>query len=300
MLYPLIRGVIFVTLLLLIGSRIAAWIVARSLSVAAPDLCTELTGRIARLPSVLSGVLVLLVLARGALQVLSFLDPGEPVTGELLRAALVEGTWGEAWRVQLVGASLLFAVTTFLPPNKPQWSSIPAMLIAVLIWAQSGMGHPAGNRWSGGTGRFLDMAHVFGAGTWLGTLGVLGLTVFPALRGESMIPQLARVVRDFSLAARIGVTLVIASGLIVAWTYTGPLATIPDSTWGRLLIAKLLVLIGVMALGWWNWRVVTPGLLAAQPGCTPRLRRAVSLELSLGLVMLAITAFLVATGLPNE
>jgi len=56
----------------------------------------------------------------------------------------------------------------------------------------------------------------------------------------------------------------------------------------------------VMALGWYNWRVVTPALEGAHATCRERLRRAVRLELLLGLVMLAITTMLVVSPLPGE
>jgi hypothetical protein len=45
---------------------------------------------------------------------------------------------------------------------------------------------------------------------------------------------------------------------------------------------------------------VTPALEIGSPGCERRLRRAVIAEMALTIVMLAITAVLVASALPGE
>ncbi len=78
------------------------------------------------------------------------------------------------------------------------------------------------------------------------------------------------------------------------------IAKIPESTWGKLLMLKLALMLGVLALGWYNWRVVTPALDGVDANARQRLRFAVRFELLLGIAMLIVTAFLVASALPGE
>ena len=54
----------------------------------------------------------------------------------------------------------------------------------------------------------------------------------------------------------------------------------------------------LMALGWWNWRRITPSLTAGTPAAATSLRRAIAAELLLGAVALALTAWLIGSPLP--
>jgi len=297
-LFPAVRGLISTTLLLLVGLQVADRIVARRISGRDPLLDARLRGWFSRLPGLLAWFLLMLSLSRGALQVLSFVDPGEQVTPDLVRGMLWQGAWGDAWVLQSCAALALLATSWLLRANQRIRIPVSALLVATLLWGQTGMGHPVDELWGSLPGRVIDLAHLVGGGLWLGTLGVLALTVFPALRDDSRIALLAAVVRDFSTPAKVGATLLLLSGGLATWTYSGSLAAIPATSWGQLLLVKLACLAGVAVLGWYNWKVVTPALEGAQPIAPFRLRRAVTIELCLGAVMLAITAFLVAAPLP--
>lgn len=298
LLFPFVRGLITATLLLLVGLQVAEGIVARRVTGRDQLVDATLRGWFARLPGLLAWFLLMLSLARGALQVLSFVDPGEQVTSALVKGMLWQGTWGDAWVLQSSAALLLLATSWLLRTNQPLRRPVAMLLVAVLLWSQTGMGHPTDELWGSRLGRIVDLTHLAGGGYWLGTLGILALTVIPMLRGESHVTTLAAVVRDFSMPARLGAGMLLLSGGLATWNYAGSLAAIPATPWGQLLLAKLSCLAGVAAIGWWNWKVVTPALEGAAPAAPSRLRRAVAIELGLGLVMLAITALLVASPLP--
>jgi len=298
-LYATVRGVIFVTLLLLIGSQVAGRLFRQSLG-ASPDLRAVLDFQLRRLPIPLVTTLVIACALKGVLQLLSFRDPGEPVTVDFVSAVLLSGTWGDAWMTQLAAVSITWLALVARRYRGGVAPLLLAALTAFIIWGQTGMGHAAGATWPGPTGRLLDGAHLVGLGLWLGTLGVITFAAFPSLRGDQQLAELAAVVQRFSFFARVGVILVVCSGAAAAVVYVGPLARILQSTWGRLLVIKLACMLGVLALGWYNWRVVTPALDAAHQTARARLRLAVRVELLLGLVMLAITTMLVVSALPGE
>ena len=299
MVYAAVRGIIFIVLLLIIGSQTAADLVRRGLQ-ADPELDPAIHVRLRRMLAPLLIAFVVACLAKLALQILSMRDPGDPITSDLVEAVVGSRPWGASWVLQISATFLFLGWLAIGGARKGLANFIAAAFSWLLAWNQSGMGHAAGGKWPGSLGRWLDTVHILGLGLWLGTLTALAIVAFPMLRGEERLPSLARVVRAFSLVARIGVATVIVSGVIVAIRYVGPIATIAQSSWGRLLLIKIACMLGVMALGWYNWRVVTPALDGRHPTCRQRLRTAVRLELALGFVMLVLTAFLVASALPGE
>ncbi|MES2124707.1 MAG: CopD family protein [Gemmatimonadota bacterium] len=299
LLFPVVRGLITATLLLLTGLLVVEGIVARRITGHDASLDAELRGWLSRLPGLLAWFLLMLALGRGALQLLSFVDPGEPVSPELVRGVLWQGSWGNAWVLQCSAALALLASSWLLQARERLRRAAALLLILVLLWSQTGMGHPADAIWGSALGRVVDLAHLIGGGYWLGTLGILAIAVFPALRTEARLPILAAVVRDFSLPARLGATLLLLSGASATWRYAGSIPSLIASEWGRVLLIKLACLAGVAALGWWNWKIVTPALESVGGGASKQLRRAVAVELALGVVILALTAVLVALPLPH-
>jgi putative copper resistance protein D len=298
-LYAGVRGLIYLGLLLLIGSQAARTLVARALT-DDTGLGASIRIRVERLAARLILPLLALFLARGALQVLSLLDPGDPVTADVVRSVLGRGPWGAAWLLQIAAALVLVGVLRTHRLSVATSGVATSVVIGVIVFAQTGMGHAATNRWPGPLGRILDTAHLLGAGLWLGTLGAVAIFALPLLDGEGRLPALARLVRAFSLYARVGVSLVVVSGAVAAVVYTGSLPALLAATWGRLLLLKLAGMLGVLALGWYNWRVVTPALDGMHASARARLRVAVRVELTLALVLLAITTMLVVSPLPGE
>lgn len=299
-LYPVVRGLIATTLLLLVGLQVAHGIIARRTDTIEPALRQQFAGWLLRLPGALAWFLLMLSLGRGALQVLSFVDPGDPITPDLLKGVLWQGAWGTAWMLQSAAAFLLLALSWLLRDKEKPLRFVMLVLVALLLWAETGIGHAADEIWGSSIGRVVAFVHLVGAGYWLGTLAALALIVFPALRGASHLPVLAAVVRDFSIPARLGALLVLLSGASATWTYAGSLDGVLTSAWGRLLLIKLGVLAGVAIAGAWNWKVVTPALEQGHEIAPARLRRAVVLELLFGAVVLAVTALLVASPLPGH
>lgn len=298
---PAVRGLTLLALLLLVGLGIAAPLAARAGTDQDPEAAALLRGWFTRLPGLIAWFLLMLSLARGALQVLAFSDPGGPIDPVLARAVLLEGSWGLGWTLVTAGAFLLLALSWLLMARPVAQRRVVLGFALVLAWAQAGMGHGADEAlWSRGLGRAIHLGHLLGGGLWLGTLMILALAVFPTLATPERQPILARVVARFSIPARAGAALLLVSGATATWHYTGPLTAVPGTAWGQLLLVKLGLLGGVAALGWYNWRRITPALAAGEASAPSRLRRAVLAELLLGLLLLAVTAVLVGTGLPID
>lgn len=297
-LFPIVRGAIVLAILLLIGVVVATRL-ARAHVEPGSSRAVHIDGWHARLPGVVAWFLLMLSLARGALQLLSFVEPGEPLESGLIQAVLLEGTWGMSWMLQTVAAFALLAGSWLVRWRHGATWRLLVVAAALTAWAQTGMGHPTEEIWPPFAGRVIDLLHLVGAGLWLGTLTILSLTTFPVLRQAARIDELAGVVRAFSIPARTGAALLVASGVIATWQYVGSIGALFSTTYGLLVVGKIVLFILIAAAGWWNWRVLTPALSAASPDAPVRLRRAVTIELTLAAIVLGLTAVLTGSSFPG-
>ena len=85
--------------------------------------------------------------------------------------------------------------------------------------------------------------HLAGSAVWLGLLAALAL-VHRSLEGEA-----ADAVRRVSRMAIWAAWLIVASGAINAWLRLGSFTELFTTTYGRLLLAKLLLMSAAIALG---------------------------------------------------
>jgi putative copper resistance protein D len=272
-----------------------------ALDAAEPAVARRISMRAARAGLFAALALTLLTFLRLRLQLQTFLDPGEPLTRDLLTATL--GTaWGKGWLGQ--AALALLAIPAFAwarTGSRGGWMLAHA--------AGGGLGLVAGatghavSKVGGRYGFLLDAAHVWAGGLWLGGLALLLASALPttrALESGAKRQVIRALVADFSRRALIVAPAAVVLGGWLAVSYLGwrwPLE-LTQSSYGRMLGLKLLALVGVGLLGAWNWRVVQPGL--ARGDDARRLVRSGGTELLFGALLLAATAVLVATALPGE
>jgi putative copper export protein len=300
LLAPIVRGLILVALLMLVGTAVSIRIVSSTAIPAGSEEEVLVSGWLRRLPGLFAWFLLSLWLVRGALQVLSFSDPGQPIDPELARFILSEGSWGLSWLSGAALAFILLALGWSLRNSPSRLGLLVGVASAGLLLAQAGMGHAADPFWEPAPlGRAIHFVHLLGAGVWVGTLAILALAVFPSLP-VSRHELVARVLDRFSTFARIGAGLIVISGVIAALVYTNTISDLWSSTWGKLLLAKLAAVAVVALAGYRNWRVITPAVASGSEGARDELRRAISLELLFAAIVIAITAVLGGTGTPRE
>jgi putative copper export protein len=147
----------------------------------------------------------------------------------------------------------------------------------------------------------LDWAHLVCGSIWIG--GLLGLLVVwfgtPVVRRRA---SLALVVPRFSAVAFVAVLVLLASGVAASYLHLPTLASLWETSYGKVILIKAAILAAAMLLGAVNLLVTRPRLAAAgiredlaerAPGL---LRRLVASELVL--VAAAILAASVLTSLP--
>ena len=128
--------------------------------------------------------------------------------------------------------------------------------------------------------------HLLAAGVWLG-----GLPAFWLVMGAGP-PALSRAAADrFSTAGLVCVGLLLATATVQYWRLVADIPGLVGTAYGWMVCVKLVLFAGLIALAARNRLRLTPGL----PASVPVLRRAILLEVALGLAVLAAAGVL--TGL---
>jgi putative copper export protein len=114
----------------------------------------------------------------------------------------------------------------------------------------------------------LTALHVLGAQFWVGGLLVLAAAGLMGRRDttarQAAAADWAQVWERFSVVALYAVGAVIVSGAWLSWTHVGTPAQLVTTAYGRVLAVKLVLVIGLMAAGAYNMRVLLPAIRAAQ------------------------------------
>lgn len=306
--YALARWAGYLGALLVIGSVVFRLGVLRSWLRAHPDdapVATLLASRAAPL-GLLGGALLLASAAlRLWFQLRTFVEPGEPVTAEIMALMVNETPWGRGWIAQL-GAAIAATGGFLVAILRPRIGWIAAGIAATVVAASAPMTGHAVTEVAGRTGLLFNGLHVLGGGAWLGTLAVVlaaGLGPLARLGPDQRGLLTARLIHAFSPVALVGAALTVSAGAVLSWRYLGTtmgerLGALTGTAWGWALLAKLGALAVVAALGAWNWRVVRPALGSGP--AADRIQRSARAEIIFGLILLAVTAMLVALPMPAE
>ena len=152
-----------------------------------------------------------------------------------------------------------------------------------------------------------NFLHVVSMAIWVGGVALLLLAVPAATRelepGNRTI-ALAAAVSRFSTLALFAVATLVASGTIQAIVELQSFSDLIDTAFGRAILIKIALLLGLIGLGAWNRQRARPRLEAlAAEGATPgatgvALRRSMRAEIGLMVAVLSVTAALVSYAPP--
>jgi copper resistance protein D len=110
----------------------------------------------------------------------------------------------------------------------------------------------------------VDAIHLIATGFWGGGLLALFWTLYRGTKKLSLpLPWAAEVVRRFSLLAIVSVAAVLVSGLYQSWIQVGTPRTLFTTDYGQVLLVKLVLFLGMLALGTLNLLSTKPRLLRA-------------------------------------
>ena len=139
-----------------------------------------------------------------------------------------------------------------------------------------------------------DLAHTAAAAVWVG--GVVLLAVLLLVRARAGVPTGAgELAVRFSVPATAAVVVAGAAGTVLALLIIDSPEDLVSTPWGRVMLLKLGLVAAVATMGYVNNRYALPALDAWRPGTARLLRRTVAAEASVMIVVLLVTAVLVAS-----
>ena len=204
---------------------------------------------------------------------------------------------GTAFLVRIAALAASFALALRLQGNRANASLIMlsgAIALGSLAW--SGHGVMDDGR-TGVIHLVADIVHLLSAGTWVGALGALLWLLVHTRRDDGAASHTA--LAGFATLGTVSVGLVVISGSVNAWLLVGPahFLSIGATLYGQLLLLKLALFAGMLALAALNRLHLTPTLAAAaNPGqtdrATRRLRLSLAAEMLSAIVILGLVAWL--------
>ena len=142
-----------------------------------------------------------------------------------------------------------------------------------------------------------DLIHLLAVGAWVGGLPVLLLVVWEArtLRpGRSAAAELTEGAARFSAVATVAVGLIVVTGVYSAWLQVVEPERLWRTEYGVLLVAKVALVVPLLALGGANLAWTRPRLAAGTAGAraAKALRTLVAAEIVLAVAVLLVVGFL--------
>nr|WP_017553526.1 copper resistance protein CopC [Heyndrickxia coagulans] len=207
----------------------------------------------------------------------------------ILKSFIVHTAFGHIWLIQIALLLCLAALVFFHSKTKN-----PALFFAALVpalgWVltKAFIGHAASAPhpvWQVA----LDFLHLLSAEIWIGSLAMFAVFM-PLARHEDTKPLYFRMIRAFSKWGIALVVVLAVTGVSGSITYVPNLRSLATTSYGKVLSAKillLLVMVMLAALNFWNGRRSRKkGLFASVWG-----------ELATGLAVLVLSVIL--TNLPT-
>ena len=254
---------------------------------------------------------VLAALASGlvvvATQAALFEDrPAAALDARAIGRMLLETQSGHVW---LVRAGFLVLLAAFLSlrmsvERRADWRAArgEAVLLGVAALVPlAAAGHAAAVEPDTARAIAFDALHLLGAGIWMGSLLPLALLLRAASTdaGADARPYAVLAARRFSRAALGVILLLVLTGTALAITHVGSVAGLVGTSYGRLLLAKLGILVLIVALAGVNRSVLLARLGGDGPTVgRPAMRRLagfVAVEAILALGILALVAAMSVT-----
>jgi copper transport protein len=233
-------------------------------------------------------------------------SPGDAMlTG--LSSLLFATTWGTGFLWQTLAALVLLGLFVWLRTHHQSLAAWWAVCLpaSVLAWSPSLQGHAIGSEQFTSIAVAADIAHVAGAGIWLGSVAVVGwlgasVSTFGgrAVSEEDADAALRVLVPLLPPLALTGAAMLLLSGGVATVLHLRAVDDFWTTLWGRYVLLKVILVSVVLALGARNWRRLGPRMDSLH-GVTA-LRRSLVTELIVSALLVLVTAVLVVTPLPGE
>jgi copper transport protein len=233
--------------------------------------------------------------------------PLSKITSSTVLSGMFDDRFGQVWAARL-GVLLLFALLLVALGRRA--ASLPTPLLAaggvlsVGLMLTPGLAGHAASEDLVPLAMTADVIHLLAASVWLGGLALLTTAVLP----RKVPGELGVVIPRFSRLAFASVITILVTGSFQGWRQVRSTSALTETTYGRLLIVKVVLFGLLIALAALSRRLVQaryrvpaarlscgPGTETADPDTetVAGLRRTVGAETLIAVVVLAVTSLLV-------
>lgn len=246
-------------------------------------------------------------------QTMTFFNVGfsSAIKPEFWQLVRVGSRFGDIWNWRmmfLVIAGVLFGLSIYQRNRQPRsvgayWTA-NVWVLALVLGSHSILSHAAGSLLWPWMAVGTNWLHVLAVGFWAGGLVVLVLVLPTALQpytGDTRRQVLLAVLNKFSRVAGMALAVVVVTGIYSAanWIFS---ASDVRSTFGGALILKLILVMGLVALGGWHFIALNPALYARFEAISARIKGllpTLRLEAVFVLLVLGSASLLSATPIPQ-
>jgi copper transport protein len=284
-LFKFVRALDFALILLVVGGAVALAVVLLSAA-------EQFRARLYRL---LAGLAIGVVIAGALCIVLQGAVAGGFGLSEAFRWNTVDSVlqtrFGKAFLWQL-GLAVLTAIVAYIASRdrRGRLGLIALVPGAGLLLTLSAAGHA---RTSGALAFVADVVHILAASVWVGGLAFTVLALL--LAAGDRWPLASRAVPRFSILAVGSVVTLIAAGSLRGYQEVRAFHGLWDTTYGKLLLVKIGLVLPLLALGAYNNRFAVPRLKRQIASAVEQRRflRAAGAELAIMATIVGVTAVLV-------
>ncbi len=217
----------------------------------------------------------------------------------------LQTSFGMTWSVRM-GITISLLVAWFVLERRKKLaikSQILILAISLILVATTTMiGHGAASEQIGAI--ILDYVHNVVAAAWIGGVIFFAFALLPILSGlkEEYCEKMSLLLLPkFSIMIVIALGIVIISGPILMWFLESNVSTIVESTYGKLIIAKIIIaaiMIGIGGYHQFGTQRRAERNLGSKIRVHKKLRRTLKAEVVLGIALLGVVALLTNGTLP--
>ena len=218
----------------------------------------------------------------------------------------IQTTFGTSWLIRMIITVILLGIWFWMDKKKQitKYNHIPMLVLSLaLIGTSTMIGHGAASGQMAAV--VLDYVHNLVAAVWIGGIIYFVFTLLPTfsrLEKTKMEKMSLVMIPRFSIAFVIALGVVIISGPTLMWLLESDVGIITESTYGKLIIAKIAIAAIMVGLGgFFQFRVQKAGEKAVKSKSSSvhkSLKRSLKLDVTLGIILLGVVALLANGTLP--
>ncbi len=228
--------------------------------------------------------------------------PAQVMSTGVLGIVLTQTTFGHEWLIRgVLACGLAVTLAPFLATRTVRRVGLDAaatIMAAAFAGGLAWAGHAAGGLGSEAIIHpAADVLHLIAAAAWVGALVPL-VVLLAATGAQPNALDIARAATlRFSIVGMIAVATLLASGIVNSWYLVGSVAALLGTYYGKLLLLKLALFLGMVSIAAHNWSQLVPALLqsgsaAAAQTARRRLCRNAAIETSAGALIIAVVSVL--------